>query len=370
MADVFPIDHDDLPMESDRFGEHPHPRETLWYAGSNAPERLFIDAWQANKMHHAWLITGPEGIGKATLAYRMARFLLAHPEPDMQRSSIFVPTSLEVGAENPVTGKLARLSHQDVTVILRMLNKEGKAFKTEIAIDDIRSGLDLFRVTAGAGGWRIVIVDCMDDLNAAGMNALLKMLEEPPQRAIFLLIAHQPGRLLPTIRSRCRVLKIAPLPQDKVVETLVRIAGIAPDAAREAAQHADGSVRAALQWLDPALEGFRRDAARLLADPARADSKAVQQLVAKTTGKAGEGAFEALLAMIEQSLRQGLPRPGLHSPPQNGLKQTSLASELAARAELWEKLRRSARDVEAYNLDRRPFLLSVFSDLAALGRRA
>ena len=358
MADVFAIDHDDLPMESDRMGEHPHPRETLWYAGKPEIEQLFINAWSAGKLHHAWLITGPEGIGKATLAYRMARFLLANPEPGG-----IVPTTLDVPASNPVTGKLARLSHPDVSVIRRTLNKEGKAFKTEIAVEDIRSGLDLFRVTAGAGGWRVVIVDAMDDLNAAGANALLKMLEEPPKQAIFLLISHQPGRLLPTIRSRCRVLKVQPLSEAKVAETLQRIAGVDADTACSAAQTADGSVRAALQGLDPALDGFRRDAARLLADPARAEPKAVQQLIAKVTGKAGEGAFEALVGMIEHALRKGL-HAAAHEPV------PVAPSELAARAELWEKLRQSAREVEAYNLDRRPFLLSVFSDLAALTRRA
>ncbi len=351
MDDVVTIDRDDLPMESDRMGEHPHPRETLWYAGKLETEQLFIDAWSAGKLHHAWLLTGPEGIGKATLAYRMARFLLANPEPGPVR-----PANLHVPASNPVTGKLARLSHPDVAVIRRTLNKEGKAFKTEISVEDIRSGLDLFRVTAGAGGWRVIIVDAMDDLNNAGANALLKMLEEPPKQAIFLLIAHSPGRLLPTVRSRCRVLRVPPLSEAKVSETLHRIAGVEPGEAQEAARLADGSVRAALQLIDPVLANFRREASRLLADPARAEPKAVHQLVGKTSGKAGEGAYEALLRLIEQALRGSIQQP-------------APVAALAARAELWEKLRHAAREVEAYNLDRRPFLLSVFSDLAALARR-
>jgi DNA polymerase-3 subunit delta' len=357
MTDVVSIERDASVLEADRLGDHPHPREVLWYGGDPAAEQALLDAYRSGRLHHAWLLTGPEGVGKATLAYRFARFLLAHPDPSSR--AVHEARDLAVPDSHAVVGQVARLSHPDLSVIRRQPTKDGKSLKGDIAVEDVRDGLALFRTTAGAGGWRVVIIDAADDLNRSSANALLKMLEEPPQRAIFLLIAHRPGALLPTIRSRCRVLRLAPLPEATVADGLVRLASAAPDVAAEAAAKADGSLRQAFAALDPALRAVRGDLAKLLADPARIDGKAAMALAEKTQGKAKVETFEAVLEALEAHLRA---------------RVAALAGGdrriLAAFAELWEKLRRSARDVETYNLDRRPFILSVLSDLAEIERRA
>jgi len=356
---VVPIERDASVLEADRFGDHPHPREVLWYGGDLGPERILLDAYAQGRLHHAWLLTGPEGVGKATLAYRFARFLLAHPDPSA--AVVREARDLAVPADHPVVGQVARLSHPDLAVIRRVASKDGKSLKAEIAVEDVRDGLSIFRVTAGAGGWRVVIVDAADDLNRSSANALLKMLEEPPERAIFLLIAHRPGALLPTIRSRCRVLRLTPLTREAVAEGLARIADAPPEAIDAAAGEAGGTMRAALAALDPTLRAARADLQKILADPERFDGRAAMALADKAAGKAKTETFEALIGAIETHLRRRVA---------DQAEAGGEARILAAWAELWEKLRRSARDVETYNLDRRPFILSVLADLADIERRS
>jgi DNA polymerase III subunit delta' len=358
MPDFIQLDRDGANLEADRFGDHPHPREMLWYGGGQ-PEAVLLDAYRSGKLHHAWLLTGPEGIGKATLAYRFARFLLTHPDPNS--ADVAKAKTLAVAADHPVAGQVARMSHPDVSVIRRGLTKDGKSLRGEIAVDDVRDGLSIFRVTSGAGGWRIVIVDAADDLNRSSANALLKMLEEPPARAVFLLIAHRPGSLLPTIRSRCRVLRVPALDEDSIRIGLSKLTDASDQAIAAAAHTAGGSLRQGLAQLDPATGAIRRDMEKLLANASGRDGRAVMTLLDKTTGKAGEQAFEIVVDMMESHLRSEI---------QAGIASNAASAALAARAELWEKLRTSARDVETYNLDRRPFLISVFSDLAEIERRS
>jgi DNA polymerase III subunit delta' len=359
MLDFIEIERDNTGLEADRFADHPHPREMLWYGGSSEQEAVLLDAYRSGKLHHAWLLTGPEGVGKATLAYRFARFLLANPDPDA--AAVRNAPNLSVAADHPVAGQIARQSHADLAVIRRGPTKDGKSLRGEIAVDDVRDGLSIFRATAGAGGWRVVIVDAADDLNRASANALLKMLEEPPSRAVFVLIAHRPGSLLPTIRSRCRVLRVPALAEAAVRQGLSKLSDASDDAIAAAAQVAGGSLRQGLALLDPASGAIRRDTQKLLADPARSDGKAAMALFDKTTGKAGETNFSIIIEMVEMHLRAGV---------HDGVAANAASATLAARAELWEKLRKSARDVETYNLDRRPFLLSIFSELADIERRA
>jgi DNA polymerase III subunit delta' len=346
MSDFIEIDKDVLDEEADRFRAFPHPREMLVCHGLEAQERMLLEAWRMGKMHHAWLFAGPEGVGKAVLAYRFARFLLSNPAP--------VAESLAVSAGHPVAGQVARISHPDLSIIRRGFAKDGKTLRTEIAVDEVREGLSVFRTTSGAGGWRIVIVDAADDLNRSSANALLKMLEEPPERALFILIAHSPGSLLPTIRSRCRVLRFGALDVDAVATAAASVSGIDLADAREAAAQAGGSVRSALAALDPEAKALAATAEKAFA---AGGGKPAQLLADGLTGRAKAEAFAQFLDIVEARLRI---TPG----------EAGEGGALAARAELWEKLRRSAREVEAYNLDRRPFVLSVLSDLREIEHRS
>ncbi|MBN8937541.1 MAG: DNA polymerase III subunit delta', partial [Rhizobiales bacterium] len=196
----------------------PAPRETGELYGHTEAEAALLDAYRSGRIPHAWLIGGENGVGKATLAYRMARFVLAYPDPTMPE--VRNATSLAVPADHPVTLRIAGQAQAGLLVLERVINeKTGKLF-TEIRVEDVRRTVPFFGLAAGGDGWRIAIVDPVEDLNRSGENALLKVLEEPPPRALLLLVSHAPGRVLPTIRSRCRMLMLRPLAADDVVRAV------------------------------------------------------------------------------------------------------------------------------------------------------
>jgi DNA polymerase III subunit delta' len=189
----------------------PDPRANPTLLGHPEAEATILEAIRAERMHHAWLITGPEGVGKATLAYRFARRLLA---------GHLIGDSLALDPANPVFRRIAANSHADLLTIERVLNEKTKRMKTQIAVEDVRKITGFMSLTPAEGGWRVVIVDGAEELNQASANALLKILEEPPARAILLLVCAAPGRLLPTIRSRCRRLRLTPLADEPMAELL------------------------------------------------------------------------------------------------------------------------------------------------------
>jgi DNA polymerase III subunit delta' len=200
--------------------ETPDPREVEWHPrrrvalhGHEAAEARLLQAVQSGKLHHAWLISGPRGIGKATLAYRFARYLSQPPSHLSQ-------TTLAVPEDAPSAHLLAAGAHPNIFVLQRAMDQRAKRLKTEIAVDDAREAISFTGMTSATGGWRIVIVDSADDLNLSSANALLKMIEEPPPRSLILIVCHQPGRLLRTIRSRCIHLHLAPLSEATVVQVL------------------------------------------------------------------------------------------------------------------------------------------------------
>lgn len=226
----------------------PHPRDTGLLIGQDAAERAFLDAYGSGRLHHAWMITGPKGIGKATLAYRIARFLLA--TPPMEEDGLFgapePPTTLNIDPDHPVARRMAAASDPGLFVVKRSANDKGDRISAEIRIDDVRKLKSFFALSSADGGRRVVIVDAADEMNTNAANALLKLLEEPPSGAFLLLIAHQPSRLLPTIRSRCRVLSCAPLAPDDLTQALRNAEVTITDAGALGALAA-GSVGAAVR---------------------------------------------------------------------------------------------------------------------------
>jgi DNA polymerase-3 subunit delta' len=348
----------DAPPESDAFPGAPHPRLTTRLVGHAAAEAAMLAAYRDGRLAHAWLIGGREGIGKATLAWRFARFVLANPDPTAAAAQS--ARDLSVTSDHPAARQLAALSHPDFALARREWNAKSKGFYAEIRVEDVRAALSMFHMSAAFGGWRVAIVDCADELNPAGANALLKMIEEPPPRALILVVAHRPGRVLPTVRSRCRRLLLERLSPSEIEAT---IAGLGPpwdaiDPARraQAAARADGSAREALRRLDPDAQdlGALIDAA--IAQLPAAEPRMVHRLADAVGDRAAADSFVALNAALCEWL---------------AARARAAASPTARRAltELWDRLRAATRETEALNLDRRLHVLAAFEDIAAQSRR-
>src|SRR5271157_5801246 len=240
-----------------------HPRETAVLFGHREAELALLNAYRGGRIPHAWLIGGAQGIGKATLAYRMARFVLAHRHP--LAASVQRAETLYVDPTDHVARQIAAGAHGGLLTLERSLNDKG-VMRTVITVDETRETISFFGTTAAVEGWRVCVVDTVDELNANAANALLKILEEPPQQSLFLLVSHAPARVLPTIQSRCRKLPLRPLVTSDVVRAAALATGMAADdpALGEAAQAAEGSVARALTLLGgDALKLHQRTAALL-----------------------------------------------------------------------------------------------------------
>ena len=343
---------DENGTELDRFGSSRHPREIVHLCGHDREEAKFLAAYKSGRMPHAWLLSGPEGIGKASFAYRAARFVLANPDPTSK--IVQSAANLDSNPDTPSNRRISAQSHGDLLVLRREIEAGKKTVPTEIRVDQVRKAIQFFSSTANEGGWRIAIIDQMDDLNRSGANALLKLIEEPPPRVLFLMVTGSPGRLLPTIRSRCRVLTFRPLSEGDVVSALLE-QPIAADreTAMRAARYAGGSVRDALKLMDPATLGIIDHVEAMLQRLPDIDRGALFTMAEGLTGRDKTSDYETVLDTVQGWLgEQCRNRAG------------EGARRLAPLAEVWEKSARAASETDRYNLDRRPFLLTLFADLA------
>jgi DNA polymerase III subunit delta' len=334
--------------EVDRLAGYPHPREARGLIGHGEALAAMAEGLRSGRLHHAWLIGGPEGIGKATFAYHVAKYLFTHGQATSHHDS------LPVDQAAPGARQVMAMAHPDLIVLRRQPAEEKKAASTRILVGAVRRALDMFGTTAGSGGWRVCIVDSAEDLNESSANALLKVVEEPPARSIFLIVAHQPQRVLPTIRSRCRKLMLRPLPDASIARVLADLGMSEGEAeTRQAIALAGGSVRRALIRLDAeTAELVSRTCAVLDRLPGQ-DLAAVLSLCDSVAGKLAENRFAILLETVEDWLAATVAAGA-------GLG----ARRLAPLAEVWDKTRRAARETEAVNLDRRPLVLAMFQDLA------
>jgi DNA polymerase-3 subunit delta' len=337
-----------------REAELPHPRKTFAFFGHAEAEQQFLSAYRSGRMPHAWLIGGEPGIGKATLAYRMARFVLAHPDP--AAPDVQAATTLVVPDDNVVARRIVAQGHSDLLVLERTVGDSGK-LRTEIAVADVRETVQFFGSTAGEGGWRVCVVDSAEELNREGANTLLKILEEPPARALLLVVSHAPGRLLPTIRSRCRRLNLRPLGTADVISAASQALGITTDDPQlvRAAPLAEGSVARAIALMDGPLLTLREKIGDLLARLPDTDPLALHAL-GDSLGRADDAAMTTFNDAIRKWLGEQVERSG--EP-----------YRLVRFADAWDKFNRAAADVEIYNTERKPLVFATFGLLAEAARR-
>src|SRR5438876_9354477 len=331
-----------------------HPRETGILAGHREAEAALLKAYRSGRIPHAWLIGGAQGIGKATLAYRMARFVLTHRHP--QAVSVQRAQTLAVDRNDHVARQVAAGAHCGLLVLERCLNDRG-VLRTVITVDETRETISFFGSTAAVDGWRVCIVDTVDELNPNAANALLKILEEPPQQSLFLLVSHAPARVLPTIQPRCRKLPFRPLATADVIRAAAQAAplAIADPALAEAAAAAEGSVARALTLLGgDALKLHQRTAA-LLATLPRVDPRELHAL-GDALGPSDRVALAAFIDSVDRWISERLLADDANA--------NANLPRLARLAEEWEKINRAARDTAEYNLERKPLVFSVFGLLA------
>ena len=333
----------------------PLPREQTELIGHKQAERRLLDAYRSGRMHHGWLFTGEHGIGKATLAFRLARFVLAHPDPTA--AEVLQAEDLSLSAEHPVSRMVALGTHCDLLHLQREWDDKAKRFRAGLSVDTVRRTNRFLGTTSGEGGWRIAIVDPADDMTTSAANALLKNLEEPPRRTLFLLLAQSAGTLPPTIRSRCRMLHLRRLSDSDTEAVLARL-GVAPLPA------ADRRVSLTLAGGRPRklIEASRGDATslyRLLRRALEAGDAEAQLKLSAAASDGYEQVFDLLLGYLHRRVRSD-PEPTDAAAPE---------LPLVTWAELWEKATQSGLEVEAYNLDRRQFLLDILETVAAAIRR-
>lgn len=357
---------DDIP-EPDRMEGAPHPRNTANLLGQAAAEASFLTAYNAGRLHHAWLMTGPRGVGKATLAWRIAKFLLATPDADGGMFAPPPPTSLDL-PDSPILHRINALSESRLFLLRRPYDDKAARLRAEITVDEVRKMKSAFTLSAADGGHRVAIIDAVDDMNTAAANALLKLLEEPPARVTLLLISHQPARLLPTIRSRCRELRLLPLAPDLMADALTQAGGdVAPADRIALAELAGGSVGEAFQMTN--LDGLKLYAAliRLFATLPRLDRPMALALADMGAKKGAEAQFDLIVTLIDLFLAR-LARAGTlhHLPPEAAKGEAALIERLAPTphagrvwADLAQVLGNRARRGRAVNLDPAALLMDM-----------
>lgn len=354
----------------------PPPWRNDRLVGHEQAERTMLAAQQSGRLHHAWLLTGPRGIGKATLAWRFARFLLAGQD----QAGLFggAPESLDVPADAPGRHLVDARSHPDLFHLRRSLNRDTGRMRAEIAVDDVRDLGGFMHMTPAMGKARVAIVDAADEMNRNSANAVLKILEEPPPNAVLLIVAHAPGRLLPTIRSRCRRLALQPLSEDTVVDLLgAHAPETKPEERRALARLAEGSIGRALELGAAGSLDLYREMVEVLATLPDLDMPRLHGF-AERFAKRGEEAnadWRSLNYLFDGWLK-GLLRQGALAkdsapvvPVEAGLQARLLA---AASPDRWmaaaEEVANLFARADAVNLDRKQTVMGSFLKLQSATR--
>ena len=334
----------------------PEPRTNPLLLGHAEAEATILEAIRAGRMHHAWLITGPEGVGKATLAYRFARRLLAGRGAG---------DSLALDAGNPVFRRVAAGSHADLLTVERVMNEKTKRMKTQIAVEDVRKINGFMSLTPAEGGWRVVVVDGAEELNQASANALLKILEEPPPRAILLLVCSAPGRLLPTIRSRCRRLRLTPLGDEAMGSLLERyVPQLDVEERGRLITLAEGSPGRALMLAED--EGLK---IALLVDKLLGDLPAVPVSrgyeIADVLGRSETG-FSTFMDLVRAGVAAAV-RESVRGRADSEQERLVALRPLDAWGDLWQGLTRLQDETERFALDKRQAIVAGVGMLSGTG---
>ncbi len=356
----------------------PPPRRNPLLFGHQKAEALMRSQFEGGRFHHAWILGGPPGIGKATLAYRFARFILAGG--NVEGADLFAgedqaaDSGLFIDSETSIFRRIAASGHPDLKTVERGLDPKSGRMRSTITVDDVRKVSDFLHKTPGEGGYRVVVVDTLDEMNRNAANALLKSLEEPPPNTVLLLASHAPGRLLPTIRSRCRMLRLSPLNEPDFAKA---VSALDPDLSKtqitDLHRISGGSPGEALCLMEEGgieLYGEMIDLIETLPDT---DSAALLALADRVSRKEGEAAFRTLTTLLSEWLGRLVRFGALGSGAREDQEARLMARLAGARSldqwvEVWENLQRLFIKTDSVYLDRRAVVLSAFSTLEKAAR--
>jgi len=348
------------------------PRHAVDLFDQSGAEATLLAAWNSGRMPHAWLIGGPSGVGKATLAYRLARFVLVRGAEETE--GLFSPTSapatsLRVSPDHPVFRRVAAGGHADLLVVERQLDEKKGRLKRDIAVDDVRRATPFLRRTAAEGGWRVAIIDGADRMNSNGLNAVLKILEEPPRRALLLLVSDNPGGTLPTIRSRCRKLNLHPLPDETIVNLLAEKRPSVPAEDRTPlARLSGGGIGRAIDLADAGGIGLFRAMVETLGRPTF-DVLAMEAFAERAVRDDAtyETSVELLIwwlaRLIRETARGRQPEP-VFAEEAPVIERALVSRGLDRWIEVWEKTVRLFASAESGNLDRKLIVSSALAGAA------
>lgn len=334
------------PEQHDTLDGIPEPAENPVLVGHREAGDTLVAAYRAGKLPHALLFVGPQGIGKATLAFHLAYHLLSHVDHEQSPGHLVAPDP-----KSALFRQIANGAHPSVLHLTRPMNEKTKSYKSAVTVDEIRKVSRFLSLTSHDGGYRVVIVDPADDMNVNAANALLKNLEEPPARTLFILIAHSLGRLLPTIRSRCQIVRLSPLSDDDVLSVIGGFdTGLPASEADRAAliANAAGSPRTAIlltQYggleIAGALDQLLREAKIPVSDAHRLADAVAGRGQAIAFGLLNDHALETLAgAANDAALRGDIER-----------------AERFSRS--WQDLRIAISEADTYNLDRKQHALNM-----------
>lgn len=349
--------------------------------GHEGAERLFLEAFNSDRLHHAWLISGPKGIGKATLAWKFAKFLLSQKSKN-EGPGLFgedLPTegaSIDTDPKDSTIQRIKSGGHGGLIVAERTYNEKTGKMRNDIVIDDVRKLINFFSQTSAEGGWRVALVDAADEMNSNAANALLKILEEPPEKSIIFLIAHSPGKLLPTIRSRCRAMNLNALPDESVKAVIAaRFPEMSIEDLSNTALLSKGAPGRAIEVAS--LEGVSlyREMIGLLSDLPRLNIPNVHQFSVKIGAAKADAKYRLFIQIyldwLQRLIRQlatGIPSQELMKDETSNITRISAFAGVDQWLDLWEKMGELINRADAVNLDRKQIIVTMFTAIGALSR--
>jgi DNA polymerase-3 subunit delta' len=327
----------------------PHPCEVFGYDDGEAVEAAFQESLDRGRLHHAWLLTGPEGVGKATFAYRAARRLLgAAPDAAYGR--------LGSSPDDPVSRQVASRAHPDL-MVLELINEDGKARKS-ISVDETRKLPEFFSKSPASAPYRVAIVDAVDDMNINAANALLKTLEEPPARGVLFLVSHAPGGLIATIRSRCRRLAFPAWSETRILGFLETRLGVTGEEGARLARMAKGAPGRALSLAEGGALQADAAAEDILNRLPQTDDSALLSVADSFRGAEGQKRFDMMIDRLADHVHDRAMIAAAEG--------ASAQIERWARA--WQGLSTLPQEVEAVNLDRADAFFTAIGRLSLAAR--